>query len=191
MNDFELYFRLGFEHITDINGMDHILFLLGLTAIYQFKHWGRLLGVVTAFTVGHTVTLVLAAMKVISVNAGLVEFLIPVTILITGLVNLMPVGQNPKNNLRIFIALLFGLVHGLGFSNFYRMMTMGDTDSWGYLLPFGLGVEVGQLLIVFLVLLVTAILHNFMRLKLRDWNIFNSGLVSGIAVYLMIQTWPF
>ncbi|GGH65401.1 MAG: HupE/UreJ family protein [Bacteroidetes bacterium] len=191
MNDFELYFRLGYEHITDLNGMDHILFLLGLTAIYQFKHWGRLLGVVTAFTVGHTVTLVLAAMDVISVNAGLVEFLIPVTILITGLVNLMPVGQNPKNNLRIFIALLFGLVHGLGFSNFYRMMTMGDADTWGYLLPFGLGVEVGQLLIVFLVLLITAILHNFMRLKLRDWNIFNSGLVSGIAVYLMIQTWPF
>lgn len=191
MNDFQLYLELGFQHITDINGIDHILFLLGLTAVFHFKHWGRVLGVVTAFTVGHTVTLVLASTKVISVDASLVEFLIPVTILITGLVNLMPVGQNPRSNLRLFIALFFGLIHGLGFSNFYRMMTMGDSERWLNLLPFGLGVELGQLLIVFIVLIITSILYNFMRLKQREWNIFNSGLVCGIAVYLMIKTWPF
>lgn len=190
MNSFELYLRLGFEHITDWQGMDHMLFLLGLTAIYQFKHWGRVLGVVTAFTIGHTITLIMAATGVVRVNGALVEFLIPVTILITGLVNLFPAGKNPRNNWRIFIASLFGLIHGLGFSNYYRMMTMGDTSDWASLFPFALGVELGQLAIVFGILLITAILFNFMRFKINEWNIFSSGLVCGVAAYLMIQTWP-
>lgn len=191
MREFELFFQLGFHHITDINGLDHILFLLGLTAIFQFKHWGRVLGVVTAFTLGHTLTLVLAATGVLSVDSAVVEFLIPVTILFTGLVNLFPAGQNPRNNLRIVVALFFGLIHGLGFSSFYRMMTIGDESDWGNLVPFGLGIETGQLLIVFLILFITAILYNFMRLKQREWNIFSSGIVCGIAAYLMILNWPF
>lgn len=191
MNDFQLYFELGFEHISDINGIDHILFLIGLTAIFQFKHWGRLLAVVTAFTVGHTLTLILAALNVISVDADLVEFAIPATILITGLINLFPAGQKPKSNLRVFLALFFGLIHGLGFSNFYSMMTMGESNSLSYLFPFGLGIEVGQLAIVLVVIFITTILYNFVRLKMRDWSIFSSGLVSGIAIYMMISTWPF
>lgn len=190
MSRFEINFNLGFEHITTFDGLDHILFLLALTAIFQFKHWGRVLGVVTAFTVGHTLTLVLANTNAIAVNSDVVEFLIPVTIMVTGIANLLKSGQNPKNNSRFFIAGIFGLIHGLGFFRSFRMLTVGDENGWSSLLPFALGVELGQLLVVFLILLITAILYNFMRLKTREWNLFASGIVCGVAGYLMIQTWP-
>lgn len=190
MSRFEINFNLGFEHITTFDGLDHMLFLLALTAVFQFKHWGRVLGVVTAFTVGHTVTLILANTGAVSVNSNVVEFLIPVTILFTGLVNLMKAGKDPRSNFRFLIAGLFGLIHGLGFFRSFRMLTVGDSNGWNSLLPFALGVEVGQLLIVFVILLITAILFNFMALKQKEWNIFSSGIVCGIAGYLMIQTWP-
>ncbi len=190
MRRFEINFNLGFEHITTFDGLDHILFLLALTAIFQFKHWGRVLGVVTAFTVGHTLTLVLANTNAIAVNSDVVEFLIPVTIMVTGIANLLKSGQNPKNNSRFFLAGIFGLIHGLGFFRSFRMLTVGDENGWSSLLPFALGVELGQLLVVFLILLITAILYNFMRLKTKEWNLFASGIVCGVAGYLMIQTWP-
>ncbi|KAB2808081.1 HupE/UreJ family protein [Phaeocystidibacter luteus] len=190
MSRFEINFMLGFDHITAWEGLDHILFLIALTAIYQFKHWGRVLGVVTAFTVGHTVTIILANTGAVSVNGPIVEFLIPVTIMLTGIVNLMKVGQDPRSNGRFFIAALFGLIHGLGFFRSFRMLTVGDSDGWSSLLPFTLGIELGQLLIVFILLLITAILFNFMRLKQREWNLFSSGIVCGVAGLLMIETWP-
>ncbi len=190
MSRFEINFNLGFEHITTFDGLDHILFLLALTVIFQFKHWGRVLGVVTAFTVGHTLTLVLANSNAVSVNSDIVEFLIPVTILVTGITNLLKSGQNPRNNARFFLAGIFGLIHGLGFFRSFRMLTVGDEDGWSSLLPFALGVELGQLLVVFIILLITAILFNFMRLKTKEWNLFASGIVCGVAAYLMIQTWP-
>lgn len=187
---FQIIFDQGMDHILQWESMDHILFLLALTAIFQFKHWGRVLGIVTAFTVGHTLTIVLANLDAISMDTRVVEFWIQATILFTGIINLMKAGQNPRSNARFVIALVAGLIHGLGYFDSFRMLSMGDDNDWSALLPLTLGIELAQLIVVFAVLLTTAILYNFASVKLRDWNLFSSGIVCGVAGYLIIENWP-
>lgn len=151
MSQFALYFQLGIEHILDILGYDHIMFVVALTAIYLLREWRRLLILVTAFTIGHSITLALATLRVVNFNSELIEFLIPVTIFITAISNLFKKDSyrsSAQINTNYVYALFFGLIHGLGFSNYLRSLLGSDKTIVPQLLAFNLGLEVGQIIIV-------------------------------------------
>lgn len=191
MSPFSNYLQLGYEHIVSFAAMDHILFLVVLMAVFQSRHWLRLIGAVTSFTLGHSITLSLGALEVIRVDAALIEFLIPLTILLTALNNLSKKGQQTSGRRIYWIAGVFGLIHGLGFSNYYRMLVMGEEGYWRALIPFNLGVELGQLLVVSVVLLFMVIYEVAFNRKSRDWNIFFSGAGFGLSTVMCLETWPF
>ena len=197
---FRTYLELGFDHISDINAYDHILFLVALCAIYQLKEWKKILVLVTAFTIGHSITLALAALDVVSFPKDLIEFLIPVTILITSLYNVFTKSLNTSTttfnqrlNIRYLFALFFGLIHGMGFSNYLRQMLMpGQEDELiSQLLAFNIGVELGQLLIVAVIMGVAYLVLGLFKAKQRDWTLFISGAAAGVALILMKDTFPF
>ena len=188
---FKLYLELGIEHIADLQGYDHILFVAMLCAIYTFKEWKKVLILVTAFTIGHSLTLALATMNIIRVSNDWVEFLIPVTIFITAVGNMFS-GKPGHASARIkyVSALFFGLIHGLGFSNYLRSL-LGKHDSILFpLLAFNIGVELGQILIVLCILILTALMLHFFRMKQRDWILVLAGAGAGVALTLMLERWP-
>ncbi|MCU0449288.1 MAG: HupE/UreJ family protein [Bernardetiaceae bacterium] len=193
MTEFELYLTEGIRHISDLGAYDHILFVTALCAIYQAVHWRKLLILVTAFTVGHSITLALATLKLVSFRTELIEFLIPVTIVVTCLINLQQAGQREPAGgwARYAMALFFGLIHGLGFSNYLRSLLGKEASITLPLFAFNLGLELGQLLIVAVILIITALLINLLRVKPRDWALVLSGAVAGVAGTLIAATWPF
>jgi hypothetical protein len=185
---FPTYFQLGFEHITDINGYDHMLFLLALCAAYVYSDWKKILVLVTAFTVGHSITLSLAVLNIIPVNSDWVEFLIPVTVVATAVKNLV-LKQEKAATAAYLMALGFGLIHGMGFSNYLRSL-LGDE----LLLPlfsFNLGIEVGQLLVVAAIFLIQFVLINAISGKHKHWNLAVSLVAGGISLLLAAQRTPF
>jgi len=195
MSKFRLYLELGFEHILDLNAYDHILFLVALCAIYRIIHWKVVLILVTAFTIGHSISLALAALDLIVVRTDIIEFLIPVTILITCIYNVF--NQNillDKKNLMIKygIALFFGLIHGLGFSNYLKetigALMKGNFSIIKPLLGFNVGIELGQIAIVFVILMVSYVMMNIISIKEKHWNYLVSGLAGIVSIYLMTQT---
>jgi len=189
MNEFQLYFGLGKDHILDyVNGYDHILFVLALCAVYTIHDWKRILILVTAFTIGHSITLALATLQLISVNTELIEFLIPVTILITCVFNLFTKeiipSQRPVQT-NYFLALFFGLIHGMGFSNYLRAI-LGKADSIASpLFAFNVGLEFGQIIVVGIFLLITFIVLDLLRTNHRDWKMVISSAIGGIALILI------
>lgn len=191
MQTFSNYLRLGYEHIMSVDAIDHILFVVVLMAVYQTKNWLKIIAAVTFFTIGHSITLSMGALNIVSIDKGLIEFLIPLTILFTALFNLTKTGQNQKNRSKSWIAGVFGLIHGLGFSNYYDMLVMGDTNYWQALLPFNLGIELAQLLIVAVMLILMGIYNFLLNRKIRDWNFFISGAAFGLSFFMCLETWPF
>lgn len=191
MQTFSNYLRLGYEHILSIEALDHILFVVVLMAVYQTRNWLKIIAAVTFFTIGHSITLSLGAFNAISIDKGLIEFLIPLTILLTALFNITKSGQNQKGNTKTWIAGIFGLIHGMGFSNYYDMLVMGDTNYWEALLPFNLGIELAQLLLVAIVLIVMGIYGFLLNRKIRDWNFFISGAGFGLSFVMCLENWPF
>ena len=191
MNTFEMFAKLGFRHITDIQGYDHIIFLIALCGVYTFRDWKKVLAVVTIFTITHSLSLALAAFDVVKPKSEYIEFLIPVTILLTAIFNITKFGLNKKGNTKIFISGLFGLVHGFGFSGFYRMIMMDAKPWYESYLPFNLGIELGQIAIVLVVLLLSAIFQQIFKVTLKSWNIFIAGGVSFISITLIVKNWPF
>jgi len=200
---FGTYLQLGFEHISDLNGYDHILFIIALCAIYRLKEWRKVAILVTAFTIGHSITLAMAALDIIPIKAALIEFLIPVTILATALYNVIvhkmeagAEGQaqtfNRKINLNYFFALIFGLIHGMGFSNFFKSMLLPGEEGQlvQQLLAFNIGVELGQLTIVAIILIFSFLAFNLMKIKQREWNLFISGSAAGIALIMALERIP-
>jgi hypothetical protein len=190
MDQLIFYFKLGLFHVLDINAYDHLLFLVILTVPYVFKDWKRVLLLVTMFTVGHTFSLVLSVYGVVSINRNLVEFLIPLTILISALYNLFTAGKVSKNErvgLLFFAALFFGLIHGLGFSSYFKTI-VGSGDRLLPLLEFALGIEAAQLLIVIVVLILSFLFQTIFRFSKRDWVLVTSSMVIGIALLLLIDT---
>jgi hypothetical protein len=191
MSDFQLYLRVGFDHITDPNGYDHILFVMALCAVYQLKDWKKLLILVTAFTIGHSITLALATLKIVRFNTDLIEFLIPITILFTCFLNFFRKAEIKKDNLRYFFAVFFGLIHGLGFSN-YLTALLGQSENITLpLFAFNVGLEIGQLVIVAATLLISFVLISFLKVKSREWNLILSGAVAGVALTLVADKWIF
>lgn len=191
MSDFQLYLLTGFEHISDLKGYDHILFIMALCAVYQLRQWKRLLILVTAFTIGHSVTLALATLKVITVNSAFIEFLIPITIFFTCFLNFFRKEKTEKDITRYFFAAFFGLIHGLGFSNFLIALLGKEESITIPLLAFNIGLEIGQLLIVLVTLMVSFVLTSIFRVKVRDWNLILSGAVAGISITLIAAKWIF
>ncbi len=188
MNEFELYFGLGKDHILDyVNGYDHLLFVLALCAVYTTHDWKRVLILVTAFTIGHSITLALATLQLISVNTELIEFLIPLTILITCLSNLFRNETPSKRPVQTnyFLALFFGLIHGMGFSNYLRAI-LGKADSIASpLFAFNVGLEFGQIIVVGIFLLLTFIVLDLLRTNRRDWKMVISSAIGGIALIII------
>ncbi|MDB9732885.1 HupE/UreJ family protein [Polaribacter sp.] len=189
MNDFILYFKMGLNHVLDFNAYDHILFLIVLAVIFSFNKFKKVLYLVTLFTIGHSITLALAAFGVLSVNMKLVEFLIPVTIFITGTVNVFTAKQaaSGKDKINLVLALLFGFIHGLGFSNYFNMMIGRGEDKIIPLLEFSLGIEAAQIIIVVGILLIGTVLQNFLKVNKRDWILVCSSIVIGFAIQMMLN----
>lgn len=189
MNDFVYYVRMGFEHVLDINAYDHIIFLIVLAVVFSFNQWKQALWLITFFTIGHTLTLALAAYEIINIRVDIIEFLIPLTIFITGLFNVIRVNKasTGKERLNLFLALFFGLVHGLGFSNYFRIMIGKEEDKLVPLLEFALGIELSQVIIVFGILILGTLLQNFFRVSKRDWVLVTSAIVIGITIPMMME----
>ncbi|SEW23073.1 HupE / UreJ protein [Chitinophaga sp. YR573] len=188
MAEFVMYFATGWQHIVAWDGYDHILFIIALCAIYMMEDWKKVLVLVTAFTIGHSVTLALSVINIIHVPTKIIEFLIPVTIFITAFSNVVRKQALPeKIQLNYFFALFFGLIHGLGFSSYLKSLLGTQTNIVAPLLAFNLGLEFGQMLVVIGILLFTGIVVNVTDVKRREWNIFLSAAVFGIAVVLSIE----
>jgi hypothetical protein len=189
MSEFQVYFQEGREHILDWRyGFDHILFVIALAALYLLRDWKRVLILVTAFTIGHSITLALAALNIIPVKEELIEFLIPATIFVTAISNLFKNEENlERSNIHInyAYALLFGLVHGLGFSNYFRTILGKDRGIVSQLLAFNLGLELGQIIIVVLFLTASFIVVDLFGIARRDWKMVISSMIAGIALLLM------
>lgn len=189
MSEFELYFGLGKDHILDYkNGYDHILFVVALCVLYAWRDWKQVLILVTAFTIGHSITLALATLNVVSANADLVEFLIPLTIFITAISNLFKNEQHASTRalwLSYGYALFFGLIHGLGFSNYLRSILGKDRGIVSQLFAFNVGLEFGQIIIVIVFLTVAFIVVDLFTVNRRDWKLVVSSLIAGMALVLM------
>ncbi|ANQ48950.1 HupE/UreJ family protein [Flammeovirga yaeyamensis] len=196
MSDFWLYLQLGLEHITDIQGHDHILFILALIATFSTKDFKYIVWLVTGFTVGHSITLALSTLDIIPINEDFIEMLIPITILIVCLSNLFNT-KDPKNQPHylqrnvpfkryFFEATIFGLIHGMGFSNYLKSLLGSEESIWEPLLAFNVGLELGQLAIVTVVMFINAIIMGFTSFTQRDWNIFVTGGAFVSALIILI-----
>ncbi len=189
MSEFHLYFDLGRDHILDYaNGYDHILFVIALCALYISRDWKKILILVTAFTVGHSVTLALSTLNIVSVKAELIEFLIPLTIFITAVSNLFKNENNISDSpmqMNYVFATFFGLIHGLGFSNYLKTLLGKDQGIVTQLLAFNLGLEFGQIIIVLLFMSTAFVLVDLFGLNRRDWKMVISSGIAGISLVLM------
>ncbi|MFD2551699.1 HupE/UreJ family protein [Bizionia sediminis] len=191
LENFWFNVEYGINHVIDINGYDHVLFLIVLTVAYLFKDWKRVLILVSVFTLGHTLSLILAAYGVVSVNGQLVEFLIPISILIVALYNVFTAGkgaQKEKIGVLFFSTLFFGLIHGLGFAREFQMM-MGQSDNkLATLIQFALGIEIAQVMIVFVVLFLGYIMQTIFRFSKRDWIMVISAIVVGLVIPMIMES---
>lgn len=188
MQDFPVYFELGWQHILDIEGYDHILFVTVLCCSYFVEDWRKIVVLVTAFTIGHSVTLVLSVFNLIRISTALIEFLIPVTILITAFTNIVRKQRAKSSNWVIYsYALFFGLIHGLGFSNYLRSLLGKESSITGPLFAFNVGLELGQLIIVAVVLALSYVLTSFFSVTKRNWTFFVSSAIFGIALVMSLE----
>ena len=195
LSEFLVFLRLGFEHIADIQGYDHILFVVALCAGYEPRHWRKLLILVTAFTLGHSLTLALATLRIITINDALVEFLIPLTILITGVMNIVTTASKGNEavegkgvrGLKYVLALAFGLIHGMGFSNFLRSLLGQEEGIALPLFSFNVVLELGQICIVVAGLILTSLMVRVFRMRRHDWVLVLSGATVGVALVLMVE----
>lgn len=190
MSTFSVYFQLGFEHILDVNGYDHILFVVALCALYSFTDWKKVLILVTAFTIGHSITLALSVFNIVNLNSDLIEFLIPVTIFITAFSNIVRKEKlyfKNKIQTNYVFGLFFGLIHGLGFSNFLKSLLGKSSNVVTELLAFNIGLEIGQIIIVLVFLIATSIIALLFNVKQRDSKLVISSAVAGVAIMLIME----
>lgn len=186
---FSTYFKLGYQHILDVNGYDHIVFIVALCAIYTWKEWKQVAILVTAFTIGHSLTLALAVLDVIRFPQDLIETLIPITILLTCIANIFVKNDKTvlKDRIHYVLALCFGFIHGMGFSNFLRSSLMpGENSIVRQLFAFNVGLEIGQLCIVGMLFGMAFLMVKYIKMPQREWTVFLSGLAFGIALVLLL-----
>lgn len=192
MSDFSFYFGLGWEHIMSWDAMDHLLFIAALAVIYIIHDWKQVLILVTAFTLGHSLTLALSVLDIIRFSQTWVEFLIPCTIVITAVSNLFQKKFTPRSiRINYFLALFFGLIHGMGFANTIRFMLAQDQSiGWG-LFGFNVGLEAGQIVVVSALLLLTEVIVNTVKINRREWVIFLSAAIFSLSLQMALSRLPF
>lgn len=192
MSEFWIFFEKGLRHILNLFAYDHILFLIALTVPYAFKDWKRLLLLVSVFTLGHTLALLLSVFGVIIIKGNFTEFLIPITILIVAAFNLFTAGKSSKTesiSIIGFITLFFGIIHGLGFASYFQSQFVNNTKPG--LLPvieLSLGIESAQIIVVFVVLILSYIVQTFFRFSKRDWTLVMSAFVIGVVLPMIIES---
>ncbi|MCW3080584.1 HupE/UreJ family protein [Segetibacter sp.] len=191
MSNFGFYFTLGWEHIVAWDALDHQLFILVLTVLYTFKEWKQVLVLVTAFTIGHSITLALSTLDIFTLPSDLVEFLIPCTIFITAAANIVKPASTPKGiQLNYIFALFFGLIHGLGFANALKFMLAKDQHLGWSLLSFNLGLEAGQIVLLIFILLLAYVLIDNLKLNRRYWMLSISAAVLLVSLKMAIERFP-
>jgi hypothetical protein len=191
MFDFAFYFKMGWEHIISKDALDHQLFILALACVFTIGDIKRVLVLVTAFTIGHSLTLALSVYDIIRFSSKWVEFLIPCTIFITALNNIFQIDTEGKSaRINYYLALSFGLIHGMGFANAVRIMLASDqTVGWG-LFGFNIGLEAGQIFVVSIILIIGLLCLNLLKIKRRDWAFFLSSGVFALAVKMAVERIP-
>lgn len=189
MHPFQFYLKLGFNHIANFNGYDHILFLVVLCAVYQLKQWKKIIILVTAFTIGHSITLFLVSFDIFSIPSRYVKLLIPITIMITSLHNIRSIKKIKISNMskNYFLALFFGLIHGMDFSNYFKALIMSPEEIIIPLLAFNIGLEIGQFLIVFVIVLISYVFLSVLKVKYYSWNLFVSGAAFGVSLISILE----
>jgi len=191
MNDFSMYFEVGWDHIITTQALDHIFFIAALAAIYMLKDWQPVLILVTAFTLGHAITLLLSAKEIVNVNIEVVEFLIPCTIVFTAASNLFLKNFTPGAiRINYFLALFFGLIHGLAFAETLKFMLASNQSFVFPWISFSVGLELGQILIVFLILFLAQLIVGVLKLNRRIWVALISIPVLVLALKMAIERWP-
>ncbi|UOU99861.1 HupE/UreJ family protein [Chryseobacterium daecheongense] len=192
IQDFLFYLNLGWEHIISLDALDHQLFVLALIAVYSYQDWKKILILVTAFTIGHSITLALSILDIFRVPSDWVEFLIPLTIVLTSLDNIIM--KNKKQTLmraNYYLALIFGLIHGMGFANTARVMIAKSQSIAIPLLGFNIGLELGQIVIVLAILVILFILLNLFKVNKKDWILFVSSGVFALSLKMTLERIPF
>lgn len=192
MQDFLFYLKLGWEHIISLDALDHQLFVLVLVAVFWLKDWKKILWLVTAFTIGHSITLAMSVLDLLRVPGAWVEFLIPVTIFITATDNIL-MRNRPKNLMQMnyYLALFFGLIHGMGFANTARVMMSEEQNIFWPLLGFNIGLELGQIVVVAIILAVLFILVDLFKVSRKDWVMFVSSAVFALSLQMLLERIPF
>jgi len=187
MDEAILFLKLGLYHVLDWQAYDHVLFLIVLAVIYTLIDWKKVFWLITLFTLGHSLSLTLSAYKIAEMNTAIVEFLIPLTIFITAVTNIFTVKNKNKSTINLFFAFFFGLIHGLGFSTYFKML-VDDTDA--KLLPlfnFAIGIEIAQVIIVMAILSIAYSVQKFFKVPKRDWVLVISVIVIGIVIPMLIE----
>jgi hypothetical protein len=191
MSEFLLYFNIGLKHVLDSAAYDHVMFLMALVVPYAFKDWKKVLILVTLFTLGHTLALLLSVFEVLQIKAQFVEFLIPITILITAVYHLITAGKPIKKERISFeavVTVFFGIIHGLGFSNYFKTILPGNaTDKLLPLMEFALGIEGAQLIVVLVVLVASYTAQSFFKFSKRDWALVLSAFIIGVVLPMLIE----
>jgi hypothetical protein len=189
MNDLGIYLHLGYKHIISWGAWDHILFVLVLTIRYQWSDWKKLLVLITAFTIGHSVTLALSTLNWLDFPIDVIELLIPITILLTGISNFWVKSFEFKSKypLIYFLALVFGLIHGLGFSSYLKSLLGQETSILGPLFTFNVGLELGQLLIVGLILIISFIFVSIIKVSRTLYLQIGSGLAVAFSLMMIFD----
>ena len=191
MDSLIFFLKEGLFHVLDWNAYDHVLFLVALAVVYDFKNWKKLIWLISLFTIGHTLSLILAAYKIVLVDTKWIEFLIPVTIIITAVVNILYVKNTTKQlktNTNLVFALFFGLIHGLGFSGYFKMIIGTSESKFLPLLEFALGVEIAQIIVVLIILILGFIFQTLFRFSKRDYILIISSIVIGIVLPILKAT---
>lgn len=193
MSIFQMYLELGIQHITDFRGYDHIIFLTSLMASFQFFQWKKILKLVTAFTIGHSISLALSALNIIHFSIPIIEFLIPVTILLTASINLINARSIPEKYYiyEYLITMIFGLIHGMGFSVLLSSLLGMEQSIILPLAAFNIGLEIGQIIIVFIILCLAYIFTKYLKIKSIQWKYALSAIALLTSIYLIVDRWPF
>lgn len=194
MQDFWFYIQLGLDHVLDLNAYDHMLFLTALILPFTFKKWRAVLILATIFTIAHCLSLVLSSYDVLAVDTGLIEFLIPVTIVMTAVFDLLYVksGANDQNIwLHALATAFFGLIHGFGFSTYFKMLIADEEDKVWPLLGFATGIEISQVVIVLAILVLSILFTSFTKLKHPTFVLVFSILIILLTIPMLIDTFPY
>ena len=191
MSNFWIYFTLGLKHLYNINAYTDILFLLALTVSYEFKSWKRILILVSLFTSGHTLALMLCVFNILTIKVSIAAFIILILILITALYTIITTGKSSKKDSIIFIATLtslFGIIHGLGFSNYFNSIVHGKpSDKLVPLFESALGFGISQIIVIILALLLAYVTQNLLKFSKRDWILIVSSFMVGVVIPMIIQ----